>query len=138
MAVADFKLNSPIIADMRTYLAPDDTVFAPQGVSDGADDASNTPLMPIYSLLACMNFTNPNSEMTVDSGGGYDIKIKNAKFANGNWDADVRIIERAEINFLDSDTTLVLNKVVAGSLTMQNNADRLAALKLLVSACLEN
>lgn len=136
MAVADFKLNSPIIADMRTYESSDDPVYVPTGDGDGTDDASNVELMPIYSLLACMNFTNPNSEMTVDSGGGYDIRIKNAKFSGGSWDTDVRIIERTEINLLDSDTTLVLNKVVVGTLTMDTNENRAATVRMLVDACI--
>jgi hypothetical protein len=135
MAVQDFKDNSPIIADMRTYASPDDMVYAPTGDDDGTDDTSNLELMPIYSLLACMHFTNANSDMTVDSGGGYDITVKDAQFASGSWDADVRIIERAEINELESDKTLVLNKVTVGDITMSSNAQRMETVQMMVATC---
>lgn len=136
MAITNFKITSPVIADMRTYEAPDVPVYAPTGDGDGTDDASNIELMPIYSLLACMSFTNLDSVMTVDSGGGYDIRVRNAQFAGGIWDADVRIIERTMINGIESDTTLLLDRVVVGTLAMETNEDRIATIRLLVDACI--
>jgi hypothetical protein len=134
-AITNFKLSSPIIVDMRTYDAPDEMALAPVADGDGTDDTTNVQLMPIYTLLACMHFTNVNSEMTVDSVGGYDIKVKNAQFARGSWDAAVRIIERVEINMLETDKTLILKKVVVGNITMSNNADRLATVRMMVANC---
>ena len=135
MAVQNFSDNSPIIADMRTYASPNDMVYVPTGDGDGTDDTSNLALMPIYSVLACMHFTNANSQMTVDSGGGYDITVKDAQFAHGSWDAHVRIIERAEINELETDTTLILNKVTVGDITMSTNPQRMEAVEMMVATC---
>jgi|GEM_PF-1958226 len=135
LRIANFKVESPVLEHMRNNDFPNDMTFAPSGDGNGTDDASNIKMMPIYELLACMHITNPESDMSVNAGGGYDITVKNAKFAHGSWDARVMITERAAINLLEADKTLLLSKVVVGDITMGTNDQRRETVKMLVANC---
>ena len=125
--VADVLKTSPITAEMRREEEPNRPVRL---LRDHAPE-----LVMSDDLVACLHLTNPNNDMTIDSGGGFDIDIKQVAFPGGEWDAHIRIREMPKIDELNSETVLVLDKFSIGTLRFREEAEMTKALKLLTKAC---
>lgn len=124
-----FAKSSPIVEGMRRFNEPDTMVYTLE--------YSQSPLLPVYDLLACMHLTNPDSKMEVDSGGGFDVTIEDVTFPGGVWPVHVRIREVDRIELLEKYQDFILDKIVIDNLIFRD-VDRLVrAIRLLSSVCLE-
>ncbi len=125
--VAAFLKTSPIAAEMRREKEPNKPVRLLKQRAPG--------LVMSDDLVACLHLTNPDNEITLDSGGGFDIDIHQVKFPGGDWDVHLRIREMQVIDELDSKFVLVLDKMLIGTLRFDDDPKMRKALKLLTKAC---
>ena len=128
--VADFMKASPIAAEMRREGEPSLSVRILEQGAPG--------LVMSDDLVACLHLSNQNNDMVIDSGGGFDIYLKQVSFPGGKWDVHVRIREFECIDELDKTTILVLDKLIIGALRFRDSQILTNALRLLTNACFES
>lgn len=126
-AVDAFRSSSPIVEDMYNNNIPNEPVYIPEWDDD--------VLFPIYDLFACINMTNPQAKMEVDSGGGFDVTINNVKFVKGSWPVVMRIYEIEQIHLLDKHMVYILKKIQVGTLTFTSPAEMVQIIKELTAKC---
>lgn len=127
--IRNFLKKSFVGADLKTYDVPNHMVYPSKERID--------PMMHAFKMLACMHLTNPKAQLDVDTGGGLEIEIDKAKFANGVWGATVRMSEHVKIDGIDKFVYYTLTKVQIGALTFTDPEDRAEAIWWLTGKCVE-
>ncbi|MEG3619830.1 hypothetical protein V5T82_15295 [Magnetovibrio sp. PR-2] len=121
------KETSSIFADMRFYKVPNDTVYAL--------NAPDQDLLPVYDFIACLQLTNPDANIEVDHGGGYDIQMDVVDFPGGRWDVQIRLREADQINELDKYKVYLVDRIIIGTLRLRDLNQRVTALRTMSNAC---
>lgn len=127
-AISDYLATSRAVDDLNTYARGNMTVYA--------STDRETTLISVYDFFACAHLSNPNSHMTIDTGGGVDVTVDEANFARGKWDADVRLAQHTAINELDQTAYLVPTQVRVGRLSFTTKDKMAEAIRWLVAGCL--
>jgi len=126
-AVDKFIKTSDVVGDMRTYGVTNDHVYV--------KETDQGTLMRIYDLFACIQLTNPDADIEIDSGGGYDVSIDSIKFANGSWPVDIRISVVNAIVGLEKYAVSILEKITVGTLVFTDVARMTDTVKLMTAKC---
>ncbi len=125
--VDKFIKTSDVVGDMRTYGVANDHVYV--------KETDHGTLMRIYDLFACIQLTNPDADIEVDSGGGYDVSIDSIKFVNGSWPVDMRISVVNTIVGLEKYAVSILEKITVGTLVFTDVARMTETVKLMTAKC---
>ena len=126
-AVEKFNKTSDVVSDLRDYGVANDHVYV--------KETDHETLMRIYDFLACIQLTNPDADIEVDSGGGFDISIDSIAFANGNWPVDIRISVVNTIVKMEKYAVSILEKITVGSLVF-TDVDRMTnSVQLMTAKC---